>query len=191
MGADHGAVSLRDASDCRSCHHSPERIARDCRTCHDPSDLRNVVYRLQRALSLSVHREPSERVVRFDHAYHGERACSECHVEGPSFAVRELECARCHEEHHEPDVSRCMSCHVEPSPDAHTLEEVHTTCSGAGCHVDPPFRAPVSTRTGCLWCHQDMADHEPQGECVHCHFVATSHGPTSSLRPERPDDADL
>lgn len=191
MGSDHGALVVRDVSDCRGCHHAPERVERECGACHDPADLRNVVYPRQRALSLSVYQQPSRRVVQFDHVDHSARACAECHVAGPSFAAPDLECGSCHEEHHEPTASECMSCHVQASSDAHTLEEVHTTCSGSGCHADPPFRAPVRTRTGCLWCHQDMVDHEPGGRCVDCHFVSPSPGPSSPTRPELPDDADL
>lgn len=190
MDADHGALVVRDAADCRSCHHVRERVERDCAACHAPSDLRNVVFPLQRGLRLSVHEDVSRREVRFDHGDHIERACAECHTEGPSFAVPDLDCGSCHEEHHDPTVSACMSCHVEPSAEEHTLA-VHSTCSGSGCHTDPPFAAPPRTRTGCLWCHEDMIDHQPQGECVDCHFVDETPGTSPYIHPEANLDAHL
>ncbi|MDX1646201.1 MAG: hypothetical protein R3304_03560 [Longimicrobiales bacterium] len=179
MGSEHGSLLVRDAADCRGCHHVQERSGLECAACHTSADLRNVVPPMQRAVRLSVRQGPVQRTVRFDHADHTERACADCHAEGPSFAVPDLDCGSCHEEHHDPTVSECISCHVDVSSDDHPLD-VHSTCSGSGCHADPPFDGPPRTRTGCLWCHQDMTDHEPDGRCVDCHFVTTLHAPSRS-----------
>lgn len=170
MEPDHGALLIRSVSDCRSCHHVRERMDRACTACHEAADLRNVVYPMERVLTLSVRDGPDDREFRFSHAAHEERACAECHAEGPSLAVPNLDCQRCHGEHHVATNPGCMNCHREPRQGAHTLE-VHRTCTASGCHTDGSIAAPPRTRVGCLWCHEDMTDHEPQGLCVDCHSM--------------------
>ena len=179
----HGVRLVRNVADCRACHHVRERVDLDCQACHTAAEFRNVAYPVRRALDLSIHEAPVVREIPFQHADHEDRACAECHTEGPSFAVPTLDCQSCHEEHHEPTSSGCLNCHEEPADDAHTLE-VHQSCSGSGCHVNPPFSASPRTRVGCLWCHQEQADHEPQGECVDCHALAVPTSPLAGSDPE-------
>lgn len=181
MQADHGALLVADVSDCRSCHHVRERD-RGCAACHQAGELADVVYPRAFTLAISVLDEPVEREVGFAHEPHEERECVECHVgDDPVLSPAELDCGSCHEEHHLATASECMACHREAPEDAHPLN-VHETCSGSGCHVDPPFEVPVPTRTGCLWCHEDMTDHEPDGECVDCHLsVGSLHASGSTL----------
>lgn len=182
MQVGHGALLVRSVSDCRGCHHVPERAGeRACTACHQADELRNVVYPQERTLTLSVRDAPEGRELRFSHAAHDERPCAECHVDGPSLGVPSLDCQGCHEEHHSASNPGCMGCHREPPEDAHTLQ-VHATCSGSGCHTDPPIRAPPRTRVGCLWCHEDKVDHEPQGRCVDCHIVSRERVPYLSFR---------
>lgn len=175
MQSGHGTLKVRDVSDCRSCHHAAERVQVGCAACHDETE-RDVVYSLERIVTLSVRDGGSERTLVFEHADHEGQVCADCHTEGPSLAVPDLDCSGCHEEHHAPDNSGCMKCHDQPESAAHPLE-VHASCSGSGCHVDAPFAAVPPTRVGCLWCHEARADHEPGRECVVCHLVAGTAGP--------------
>ena len=172
MQPTHGAFLIQDVSDCRSCHHTKERVDYDCAECHAVADMREVVYRVQRTFTLTVGDDPSDRELSFKHADHEERECAECHEEGPSYSVPELDCQSCHEEHHAITTSRCTSCHQEPPEGAHPLA-VHQTCSGSGCHQESPIESSPRSRVGCLWCHEDMADHEkPEEECTECHSLS-------------------
>jgi len=171
MRSAHGALLVREVLDCRSCHHSPQRVADGCATCHAAGETTREVRPLERDLTLSVHEGAVRRSLPFDHGLHERRACVECHEEeGPSLAVPDLDCASCHEEHHDPTSRGCASCHRPAKEGAHTLE-VHESCAGSGCHENPPFEASPPTRTGCLWCHEAQADHEPGENCRACHFV--------------------
>jgi hypothetical protein len=186
MQPSHGVRLIQNVSDCRGCHHVRERVDRECAACHAAAELRNVVYPVARALTFSVRDDTFDRELRFSHAAHEERECVECHTGGTSLAVPDLDCQSCHEEHHVTTNPGCMSCHRQPPEDAHTLE-VHRTCAGSGCHTDAPIEPP-RTRVGCLWCHEDRVDHEPQGECVECHFVPRPPLPSEqSIR--RPGEA--
>jgi hypothetical protein len=94
----------------------------------------------------------------------------QCHDDGPTLAVPDLDCQSCHEEHHSVSVTGCLSCHEEPPSEAHALV-VHSTCSGAGCHETVPVGSAPRNRVGCLWCHQELTEHEPETECVSCHLM--------------------
>lgn len=193
MQADHGALLVADVSDCRSCHHVRERD-RGCAACHQEGELDDVVYPRDVTFDLSVRDEPQERDVAFSHEPHEETECVQCHVgDDPVLSPVDLDCGSCHEEHHVATLSGCMECHVDPGADVHTLD-VHETCSGSGCHLDPPFEVSPPTRTGCLWCHEDMTDHEPDGQCVDCHLPvggtnrwesATGPGPLAEISHRR------
>lgn len=183
MQEGHGALLIEDVADCRSCHHVRQRVDRECAACHRAEELGNVVYPQERVVALSVRDGPEERDLRFSHAPHEGRECVECHVGGPTLTVADLDCQACHEEHHVDTNPGCMSCHRDPPEDAHPLR-VHETCTGSGCHTDGPIEVPPRTRVGCLWCHQDRVDHEPQGRCVDCHIVS-GQGPSYLwLRPD-------
>jgi len=171
MESSHGAQRIQDVSDCRACHHTEDRLDRACAECHVSAEMEDVVHAVQRTFNLSVRDRPFVRELHFRHLEHEERACRECHAEGPSFAVPDLDCQACHEEHHAENTSGCMSCHREPTNDAHTLE-VHQTCSGSGCHVGGPIQDVPQSRVGCLWCHEEQTDHESEGECVDCHVMS-------------------
>jgi len=170
MQSTHGAFLVQDVSDCRSCHHT-QRVDFDCGDCHTVSSIRNIVYPVQRTFSLTVSEDASVREIPFKHARHLERACVECHAEGPVFAVPDLDCQGCHEEHHAETTTGCMTCHQQPPDDAHTIA-VHQTCSGSGCHQESPIQSAPRSRVGCLWCHDDKADHEGSAECDDCHLLS-------------------
>lgn len=181
MQASHGTLLVRSTADCRDCHHTGERVEQGCERCHEPAEIANVVALVRRVFTLTVRDDAIDRELVFDHADHVERACAECHREGPSFAERTLDCEGCHEEHHDPGALSCQRCHGDPPVDAHP-PDVHTTCAGSGCHVDAPFEASPRTRVGCLWCHDEQVDHEPEGDCVDCHFVSGSLPVHNSVR---------
>lgn len=165
----HGGMSVQETSDCRACHHAGERLEQGCATCHDREDLGGVVFPLELTFDLTVRDDVLDRNVGFDHADHAERECVECHVQGPSLAIPQLDCRTCHEEHHQPTNDGCMNCHRQAPEGAHTLE-VHASCSGSGCHTQPPVEEAPRTRVGCLWCHEDQVEHETEGNCVDCHI---------------------
>lgn len=178
MAPTHGLSRVRNISDCRSCHHSPARADAGCVTCHVVPELNDVEYEVVRDFALSVRTEIEERAVPFRHADHTARDCADCHEEGPSLSVPELDCRSCHEEHHAETASGCEGCHQEPAESAHPVA-VHMTCSGSGCHQDPPLQTPRVGRTGCLWCHEEQGEHEPEDACVDCH-VMPERQPSSS-----------
>lgn len=175
MTSTHGAYLVHDISDCQSCHHAPERVDEGCAACHVAAEMQDVVHTIRRTFTLSVRDAPYDREISFKHLDHEERECTECHADGPSLALPQLDCQGCHEEHHAETASGCMSCHREPPEDAHTLA-VHQTCSGSGCHQESPVQTPPGRRTGCLWCHEEQVDHEPEGECADCHVRSVSSG---------------
>ena len=170
MQSRHGASLVEDVSDCRSCHHTETRVAEECAGCHLADDMKEVVHRLQRTFTLTVNENPSDRELSFKHADHEARECVECHTEGPSLSVPDLDCQSCHEEHHAETTSGCMSCHQKPPEDAHKIA-LHETCSGSKCHLESPIQTSPRTRVGCLWCHEDKTDHHPEAECATCHFL--------------------
>lgn len=181
MQSRHGASLVAEVSDCRSCHHTETPVAEDCAGCHLVADMKRVIHRVQRTFTLTVNETPSDRELPFTHAPHGERECVECHTEGPSLSVPELDCQSCHEDHHAETTSGCMSCHWDPPADAHEIS-LHETCSGSGCHVQSPVELSPRTRFGCLWCHEDQTDHQLEKECVTCHFLPAPL-PGSGRRP--------
>ena len=106
MQSQHGTSLVEDVSDCRSCHHTEERVDDDCAECHLVDDMKEEIHIVQRTFVLTVTDDPSDRDLPFTHVAHEERECAECHAEGPSLAVPDLDCQSCHEEHHEATVSR-------------------------------------------------------------------------------------
>lgn len=172
METAHGASSIRTVEDCRGCHHTGAAV-RECAACHGDVGVQEQVFTVRSTFTLSVADVSTERELPFRHGQHEDLGCVQCHGDGPSLAVPDLDCQSCHEEHHAISVSGCLDCHREPASEVHELV-VHATCSGSGCHEDVPVgsapRAPRN-RTGCLWCHQEQADHEPDVECVSCHLM--------------------
>jgi hypothetical protein len=165
----HGAITVTTVADCRSCHHS-EPVAADCAACHAEPGGTGAASEVIRTLSLSVGDRPGRRLP-FDHEVHAGEGCSSCHAEGPDRSAAEVDCASCHEPHHDADVD-CASCHVAAAPGAHQVETAHLGgCGGSGCHQDVPFEEVERSRTVCLACHQDQRDHRPEGDCAECHAM--------------------
>jgi hypothetical protein len=175
----HGQIVIDSRVDCRSCHHTPPNSS-DCATCHAPQVLNPVPLVANGWLMTFSTEQRATRDVGFLHEDHTDAECGTCHIEGIDQPFEIASCDTCHEEHHqEPEVADCVACHATPLEGAHDLES-HLTCTGAGCHENPPLQVVPRTNNGCLVCHQDMADHEPQEACVACHAlpdVAAGRGP--------------
>lgn len=167
----HGAVTVETVADCRSCHHAAP-VADDCVSCHSEGSRGGAGGALQvtRTLALSVGDVPS-RPLPFDHDVHADESCSTCHAEGPDRSAAELDCASCHEPHHDASVD-CAACHLPAPEGAHRVETAHLGCTGSGCHEVLPFESVERTRSVCLVCHQDERDHRPGEDCAECHAMA-------------------
>lgn len=173
----HGAVTVTSLRDCRSCHHT-EPVATPCAGCHDQAAVRRLSTTVNRVMDIRLGTlNRPRRSLPFDHADHLRYDCQQCHTQGLARSAAGLQCAQCHEEHHQADAS-CMSCHPSPADGAHDLN-AHLTCTGAGCHTAPPatVQAIPRTRGFCLACHQDLVDHRPGRNCVSCHALPTGTGP--------------
>jgi nitrate/TMAO reductase-like tetraheme cytochrome c subunit len=173
----HGAVTVTSLRDCRSCHHT-EPVATPCAGCHDQGAVRRLQTTASRVMDIRVGTlNRPRRPLPFDHGDHLRYECQQCHTQGLALSASGLQCAQCHEEHHQGDVS-CMSCHPSPADGAHDLN-AHLTCTGAGCHTAPPatVQAIPRTRDFCLACHQDLVDHRPGRNCVSCHALPAGAGP--------------
>lgn len=165
---EHGTVTVTTTTDCRGCHHTAPVVS-DCAACHTgPVPTPGLSTTVTMTLSEG---EPRVRELPFSHEVHASTDCQSCHTEGVDQPVPAESCASCHQEHHGADPTiDCAQCHLPAPADAHTAE-VHTGCGGSGCHTSATAPAPPRNRLGCLACHQDQRDHEPDGECVECHVL--------------------
>ena len=177
IGRQHGTLEVTSLEDCRSCHHSAP-LADDCTRCHEPAALSGVPLKVTRSLDIRIGSlDRPLRVLTFDHDYHLEVGCAECHTRGSDLrAAAGADCSSCHAQHHLPE-SDCSQCHQPPAPGAHTLD-AHMGCSGAGCHASPPegIRTAPRTRALCLACHTTLVDHEPGQVCADCHRLPPTGG---------------
>ena len=167
----HGELTVTSLTDCRMCHHT-EPVAASCSECHSTAEVRGLTMRVRRTMDIRVGRlNRPTRNLPFDHRPHLAVACRECHTEGAALSAARVDCAACHEEHHEPERS-CMACHDEPRDGAHDAQ-VHLGCAGSGCHAAVPasVNAVPRTRDFCLACHQGMTEHRPGRNCESCHSL--------------------
>jgi len=165
----HGGLKITSISDCRSCHHTGP-LSIDCSRCHQGGEARGDPRTETRTMDLSV-ADPVQRALPFRHENHTNESCSNCHTQGLSLSAAAVDCDGCHEQHHRVD-NDCTLCHQQPPASAHPVERVHQTCSGSGCHANPPHQTlPTTTRQVCLVCHQDRKDHNPGRVCADCHQI--------------------
>ena len=186
-------------ADCATCHHANSQ-QRPCRSCHPaastlvasrpaapvasrpavptPGALTPGALTLDVTWKFSVSAAPVQRQVRFDHGWHANLQCTDCHVNQPRL-VPTRECGSCHQ-HHDgtPD---CRTCHQPPPVGAHTAA-VHNGCAGSGCHQDPPVKVATLSRNECLLCHADRVNHEPGKVCAKCHMLQLP-GSSPAARP--------
>jgi nitrate/TMAO reductase-like tetraheme cytochrome c subunit len=178
---EHGALKVTTPRDCQACHHSPRFAGgpQGCARCHDAAEIgAKSITRTQDFQFASGTR--ATRTLTFDHAAHESRACTDCHTQPVTFAVRNLSCTQCHTEHHEAG-NRCTACHAPPPANAHDVRS-HMSCAGASCHREAPVPTTWS-RELCLSCHQDRARHKTGRDCVACHLLP-------ALKPARGSPAE-
>lgn len=158
---------------CMACHHSPERRAEGCPSCHGSSEDGSFVLPVREPPAAGESARDPTGGLPFSHDPHRAVPCASCHEGGTSLAV-ERSCDSCHERHHRPDAS-CMTCHDDVR-DAHDAQ-AHLGCGGDGCHTSPTVLALPESRSVCLTCHQDRAQHEPGRECATCHATGRPDAP--------------
>lgn len=170
---DYATLPVRNREQCMSCHHDPNRGV-SCDHCHGSAP--RGALEVQTSVRMSVWEGERPRTLSFEHERHDSLACRTCHANPPSNDFTRG-CDSCHRQHHNPDAS-CGSCHA---PDAveHHDRSVHLGCGGSGCHQDPAVLALPPTRSLCLVCHADKADHEEGKVCIDCHLV-TEGGPAGA-----------
>lgn len=176
-GEQHGTLEVVTLEDCRSCHHrSP--VSSNCVACHDTDLLAGSPLLVTRSLDIRIGSlDLPLRLIPFDHAYHLEIDCVQCHTQGSNLrAAAGADCSGCHSQHHEPDAT-CSTCHQPPATSAHDLDS-HLGCTGVGCHDPAPvgIRDAPQTRNLCLACHRGMATHKPDRNCVECHRLPAPAG---------------
>lgn len=165
----HGGLRVVTLEDCRSCHHEAP-LANDCARCHASEEMPTATFRQVRPVRFSVGSADSARAMEFPHARHEGITCGTCHTRGTALSAAGVDCASCHQDHHEP-ASPCAACHTAPARRAHPVIESHQTCAGSACHQDPPFASVPRTRNACLVCHQTQEEHKPGRVCVECHTL--------------------
>jgi nitrate/TMAO reductase-like tetraheme cytochrome c subunit len=171
---EHGGLTVRTLSDCRGCHHT-RPVASSCARCHEAQDAPNRTFQVTQSVSFSVGTSDPSRVMSFPHGTHAQLDCATCHTEGLRLLPTGVDCASCHEIHHDPE-NDCASCHRAAPVSAHPPSEAHVTCSGSGCHQAAPFQSVPRTRMVCLGCHQTMRDHRPGQVCAECHTLPSPRG---------------
>ena len=171
----HGAITVRSAADCQSCHHGNQQVAGTCTNCHEQSQFRDRRFAVTQRFNLSVGQPRQKtRGISFTHTQHMQIECAQCHKDSVTRAADAVQCNACHQDHHKPTES-CMACHPTPRQGAHN-RDVHVGCSGSGCHSELPVAGVPRTRPFCLACHQDMVNHQPQGNCADCHRLPAPRG---------------
>jgi DnaJ-class molecular chaperone len=160
------SASIPTAAQCQACHHDPAR-AQPCGRCHGPApELPTSTVPVR--IAAGGPGTAQTRGLDFEHAAHAALSCESCHGTPPS-AAEARACEACHSDHHEA-TRRCVACHAPLPLDTHTAQ-AHEGCGGSGCHDDAAVLALPATRSVCLACHQDQAEHEPGRECGPCHRI--------------------
>lgn len=164
---EYATLRVLSESECLDCHHGGD-TGLGCADCHEVAPLAGTV-KVAALLQLSSWDQPQERELSFDHSWHADIECGECHAATIIHDVS-AECGSCHEDHHQTNVT-CSRCH-EPADEKVHAEAAHAGCGGAGCHQNAVVAAFPPNRPICLSCHADMVDHEaPEKACADCHAI--------------------
>lgn len=170
-GYAHATLKVRSRDDCRSCHHgAPSQST--CVDCHRQEVVNALEVHVSRVLAIDIGSVVRPvRWLRFDHGMHTGTTCVACHTEGMALATGGgADCSTCHAQHHEPTAD-CSACHARPAADAHDAR-AHLGCDGTGCHNAPAgIRDAPRTRSLCLVCHRDRAEHQVGKQCSGCHIL--------------------
>lgn len=168
----HGALRVITPRDCLTCHHSPNLAEgpAGCTACHTGGDFATGPITRRQELRFASGKTYTRRLP-FDHGAHETETCTRCHTEPLTLGVGDLSCSGCHDEHHEPD-GDCTACHETPVETAHNVRS-HLSCDGSGCHGAAPVDAQNRTRSLCIACHVEQAEHRPGESCIECHPLPT------------------
>ena len=158
---------------CDLCHHqnvlAGQVEEKDCARCHREA-IRNVPKPTVVTVVVPT-RAAVPRTIDFKHGVHQGVACSTCH-QAPAIAPPDSvrTCTACHDQHH--DARRdCSTCHARAqTPTAHS-RVTHTGCDA--CHTPSRIAKLSPNRAFCVTCHTAQRNHQPNGECATCHFLAT------------------
>jgi hypothetical protein len=167
----HGALNIRSANDCQSCHHgtATTQAAASCTACHQPASIART-YQVRTQGRTTVRSAAQTRALPFRHPEHRGISCESCHAAPVTRAVTR-DCASCHAEHHQPERD-CRSCHtLDVMRTTEHQRTAHLGCAGAGCHTSQTAVQLRPTRNVCLSCHQTLENHRPGQECAQCHQV--------------------
>jgi hypothetical protein len=171
VGYAHATLKVKSKDDCRACHHASSAQP-DCLECHSRESVDALDIHVSRALAIDIGSvDHPVRWLPFEHRVHTATACSTCHTEGMELSTGGgADCSTCHAQHHEPTAD-CSACHARPAADAHDAR-AHLGCGGTGCHDAPAaIRDAPRTRSLCLVCHRDRAEHMVGQQCSGCHIL--------------------
>lgn len=166
-------LSFEAPRGCDLCHHQSviagKVDANDCARCHSRDRL---AVGIPAVMAVQVGTHPSApRTVSFRHERHQALTCAKCH-QGPSTVPPDSvrNCTGCHEQHHAAPRD-CASCHsLSTNRTAHT-RATHVACDA--CHTPSRIAELTPSRGFCITCHLPQRDHQPNGECTTCHFLAS------------------
>jgi hypothetical protein len=165
---------------CFRCHNGNHvsregRVIRnDCQICH------TIIGQETKAASpIAV-----PMVEKFRHPWelkgkHAELSCNRCHFRGrgiekdcgtcharPASAPMAFPCSQCHlKDQSLTPVLACSTCH--PTQSGLHAKPTHSAVACVSCHL--PHEWKVTSRQTCVNCHQDKANHRPEGVCQECH----------------------
>jgi len=160
----HGGTRLTDPAACQTCHHAKAQPA-DCVKCH-------------RTVGTSGRGVLNVDGKAFPHTPHQQAmpTCAPCHA-SPTAPVAKVECASCHEQHHDAPARTCSTCHAGDLKAKHSgleddLHAPEPTCGA--CHESA---TEITRWTGqtCTACHtaQAAGHYEEQARsaraCEGCH----------------------
>jgi hypothetical protein len=181
-GSTHGVVRVARVQDCRSCHHTEQRIARTCDGCHTQQQVR-FTRQVRRTLDIDVgNLVRPRRTLPFDHGRHLQVDCFACHPDGRAARrPAEADCSSCHEQHHRVE-AQCSTCHLKPADGAHT-RDAHLGCGGVGCHerATVAIQGVPRERNLCVTCHTDRVTHEVGSNCGDCHQLPKARQPRTRV----------
>jgi nitrate/TMAO reductase-like tetraheme cytochrome c subunit len=167
---EHGGVTVTSPSSCDACHHR-QIDPMNCARCHAGGAGAPEV-----TLELSAG--------EFSHEIHrgAGLSCNVCHAV-PTMSAEGLECANCHELHHQP-AATCVSCHRDGAQAKHDRSWAHTTAC-TQCHGSKVQGITRWSREVCTVCHVDRVEHNAPAECVTCHGMPAMQQQGAAMSPPR------
>ncbi len=175
----------------RTRKEAPERYAKAaafCQGCHqvEAGSAPSPAHKMSADNTYKNNSNPGH-YVEFNHFEHSERTkCRSCHVvDAKSFALSRpvhAQCATCHKDNEEQDMSKCASCHRDGSPASYFKarkfdSDVRSCRSNSPRATTPGAADAAKAKVPCF-------EHEHQGhrfrtsgeavQCIDCHFMFKS-----------------